>query len=204
MKTNLDWETPYFSAWVTDDAPGKYTISIWGGLTRIPGMNDNGLAMVMCHEVGHLLGGEPRSKLPAFLWASSEGQSDYYASAVCLKRYYSLLEKLGKLTEPHVEKTLYTRCLKNYPQTRDFLICLNIMDGINAFSKMLEHLSPEAKKTSFHHRSPRVQNTNFNSYPDSQCRIETLIAGSLCAIKDYPCQKGATARPHCWYVNQGK
>lgn len=43
VKTNLEWKTPYFSAWVTDDAPGiYYTISIWGGLARIPGMNDKG------------------------------------------------------------------------------------------------------------------------------------------------------------------
>lgn len=199
---NLMWETPYFSAWVKEEAPQSYSINFWGGITRIPGMNDNGLALIACHEVGHLLGGEPRSKIPAFIWASSEGQADYYATAICLKNYYELLFATGKLEEPQeIDNVLYTRCRTKYVQEKDFLICLNIMDGIKGFSAVLYHLDPDKKEISFTQKGPKASATNYNSYPMAQCRVETLVAGNFCAKDKYPCLKADSARPQCWFVD---
>lgn len=198
---NTDWETPYFSAWVKDEAPKKFSINFWGGIVRIPGMNDNGLALIACHEMGHLLGGEPRSKLPAFLWATSEGQSDYYASSICLKRYFERQFDLGRLDEPQVQKSLYTRCRTKYPETKNFLICLNIMNGIEAFTKILTHLDSQKREINFSKKSPAAKFTNVNSYPEPQCRTEILIAGNFCSPENYPCLTLDSARPQCWFVD---
>lgn len=201
VSLKLMWETPYFSAWVSEDAPQAYSINFWGGIARIPGMNDNGLALIACHEVGHLLGGEPRSKIPAFLWATSEGQADYYATSICLKNYYEMLEAAGKLEEPTVDNVLYTRCRTNFNETKDFLVCLNIMNGIEGFAKVLDHLDPEKRKISFTKKSSKVKSTIINSYPAPQCRVETLIAGNFCAKDNYPCLDKKNARPQCWFVD---
>lgn len=201
VSINLEWETPYFSAWVKELTPSQYSINFWGGIARIPGMNDNGLALIACHEVGHLLGGEPRSKLPSFLWASAEGQSDYYATSLCLKDYFGFLFDTGKLNEPEVDRILYTRCLTQYAQTRDLLICLNIMNGIEGFKSVLFHLDAEKREISYSKKSPKAKKTNTDSYPDPQCRIETLIAGNFCGPYEYPCLKKEKARPQCWFVD---
>ncbi len=201
VSLNLKWDVPYFSAWVKDEAPRKYSMNFWGGIARIPGMNDNAHALTACHEVGHLLGGEPRLTIPSFLWATSEGQSDYYATSVCLKSYFDLLEKMGKLEEPQVDQKLYTRCLTNYDETRDFLICLNIMEGIEGFSHLLHHLDSKKTKLDFNKKSAKVKATILNSYPEPQCRIETLIAGNFCSPEEYPCLGKENARPQCWFVD---
>ncbi len=85
---NLSWEKPWFTMWAKQHSEREYSINLWGAVTRIPGMNNNGLALFTCHEIGHILAGTPRMKIKDFLWASSEGQADYFATAICLKNYY--------------------------------------------------------------------------------------------------------------------
>lgn len=200
-KVNTYWEKPFFTAWVQELAPKDYSINFWGGVTRIPGMNDNGLALFACHEVGHLLGGKPRSKIKNFLWASAEGQSDYFATSICLKKYFANKAKRGQLEEPKINRKLYTRCVTKYPETQDFLICTNIMSAIEAFARVLNHIDPEKPKINLFKISPAAKETMYNSYPEGQCRIETLRAGNFCAPQDYPCQEKDNIRPQCWFVD---
>jgi hypothetical protein len=46
-----------------------------------------GLALVYAHEVGHHYAGEPRYPAPND-WASCEGQADYWASLVSMRKVY--------------------------------------------------------------------------------------------------------------------
>ena len=56
-------------------------VAMFGGLARHPEVTKDGFMMVMCHELGHHLGGAPMKS-----WASNEGQSDYFAANKCFKR----------------------------------------------------------------------------------------------------------------------
>ena len=45
---------------------------------------------IYCHELGHFIGGAPFKKNPGSTWASTEGQADYWATSVCLRRTLKL------------------------------------------------------------------------------------------------------------------
>lgn len=57
-------------------------INAYGGLARWPGIITTGYAAVLCHELGHHMGGMP---LYISDWAATEGQADYWAMKECMK-----------------------------------------------------------------------------------------------------------------------
>lgn len=202
ISIDTDWVRPYFTAWARKDADRKFTLSFWGGLARIPGMNDEGHAFVACHELGHILGGAPKIKINEFLWSSSEGQSDFFASAICMKGFLKLKHQQKRLTVPDdIPEIVYTLCRTTYEKEEDFLICLNTQKATKAFSLVLEHLSQYTKTLDVTVPSPHVvKETIHNSYPEQQCRIDTIFQGSLCQEKHYPCDNMTGSRPLCWYL----
>lgn len=203
VEIDTNWEKPFFSAWANPKNPSTYVLSFWGGLARIPGMTDHAHALTACHELGHVLGGKPKIKIEQFLWSSSEGQSDYFATGLCLKKYFSMLERLGRLKIPsNIPESLFTRCRMTYSEDLDFKICLNSMEATVAFSSMLNHLRAESEAADLESYSrDRVKTTLFDSYPSLQCRVDTLIQGALCSAKDFPCEKGIGSRPACWFIS---
>ena len=73
-----------------DDTPNAYSFAehslkvviLLGGLVRVEALRYEGLALILAHEVGHLLGEEPR--VPGTRY-SCEGQSDYTAVSAVLR-----------------------------------------------------------------------------------------------------------------------
>lgn len=64
----------------TDD---DIVINIMGGMLMHPKMRNDTLKLLLCHEIGHLLGGPPLKSRNG--WSSTEGQADYYSTTTCLK-----------------------------------------------------------------------------------------------------------------------
>ena len=48
-------------------------------------MTPDGFALVLCHELGHHLAGNPRVQA----WAANEGQSDYFSTQSCARELWS-------------------------------------------------------------------------------------------------------------------
>ena len=57
---------------------GTWSVNMYGGLARRPEVTLDGFTMVICHEMGHHMGGYQ------FIanWAANEGQSDYYTTQI--------------------------------------------------------------------------------------------------------------------------
>ncbi len=183
-----DWEKPYFTAYTVEN-DNVITIGFWGGMARIPGMNDEAVALITCHEVGHVIGGEPRFKLPLYKILSSEGQADYYATAVCLKEYFAkdpdTLKTLGELHDPRIRAL----CEKTYEDPLQKAICLRSLRGAQGMLEVLLYMKPEEGPVSFDQMAQhKTGETLYDQYPTNQCRLDTLIAGALGA-----------ERPGCWY-----
>lgn len=70
-----DWAQAFARRWESDQ------ILIHGGIARIPGGNVDSLALLICHELGHLYGGTPYSDSHNSL--SAEGQADWWATKEC-------------------------------------------------------------------------------------------------------------------------
>lgn len=60
-------------------------VDAYGGLARYPDMTKAAYIAVLCHEVGHNLGGDPRYNNNTD-WAAVEGQADYWATLECMRR----------------------------------------------------------------------------------------------------------------------
>jgi hypothetical protein len=203
ISIETDWVKPYFTAWAREDGNKRFTLSFWGGLARIPGMNDEGHAFVACHELGHVIGGAPKIKIKKFLWSSAEGQSDFFASAICMKRYLRSEHQRNELTVPDdIPEVVYTLCRTTYEEEEDFLICVNTQKATKAFSHVLEHLGQYSKTLDVSSPSrDQVKEIVYNSYPEQQCRIDTIFQGSLCKEENYPCEGMIGSRPLCWYLS---
>ncbi len=74
-------------------------IEVWGGMLNQGRMDEDVLTLLLCHELGHLLGGPPLKSRNG--WSSTEGQSDYYSAASCANimgmsdvTFYQSAEKL--------------------------------------------------------------------------------------------------------------
>jgi hypothetical protein len=83
---SLDWEADNLNANATFIA-GRRGVAVWGGLARHRTLGENGLAVAIAHEVGHHRGGQPFD--PDYSWLSAEGQADYWATRVGMKRVFA-------------------------------------------------------------------------------------------------------------------
>lgn len=167
---------------------GEAILTITGEMARDQLMSEDGLRLLLCHEIGHVLGGAPKSS--SGHWSSNEGQADYYATSKCINR---IIENDDRYNDRVVEASLV----------------LAKMLAISA-GKPHEDISISNKDIT------RVSQT-YNGHPNAQCRLDTLLAGLTCPISpaigfsDSNPNQGAClrssinederdgARPRCWY-----
>ena len=82
IAVRLDPLNPRVNAEVVKEN-GLVAIVVWGGMISHPKMNPATFYLLLCHELGHFLGGPPLKSRTG--WSSTEGQSDYYSAASCVK-----------------------------------------------------------------------------------------------------------------------
>lgn len=184
-----DWQMPYFSAWAyeTDEA---FTINFWGGFARIPGMTRGAFALTACHEVGHILGGEPYHTIDTSKNMSAEGQADFFAAAVCFKNYLITFGHEGSATD--LLPFVLDKCRQRYLDHEIREICFSTAKAGQDLAAVLTYLGPEELQVSYETPSPlEVEETLFNSYPTIQCRLDTFLAGAL----------QQKTRPSCWFYS---
>ena len=88
---NLKWARKWDDGTVNASAQRFFTtyqVNMFGGLARHELVTDDAFALVVCHELGHHLGGAPKVGGLMMRWASNEGQSDYFASLKCFRKVY--------------------------------------------------------------------------------------------------------------------
>lgn len=148
---DAQWESPYFGAGMSN----QKSMMILGGTTRVEGMTKDAYAAVVCHELGHVLGGAPYQTINGVEWASAEGQADFFAASVCLPGYFKSLGTSAHDISARVEKAGY---------------------------EMLSSLAPFGSGTRdevgslqrFYELDEKVEKTLINNYPSLQCRYETF------------------------------
>jgi hypothetical protein len=209
---NRNWADNTVNSYASRTNPNEFQIYIPGGIARAPGMTKNSLAYVLCHELGHHLGGAPKTHLFDG-WPSAEGQADYWASSKCLKNYYADLSFEDVEISSNVPEKVISHCNKIYSNFIELKICVrSILAGID-FSNFLNQLPNNKIMVTLETPDPKiVKGTNINDYPRPQCRLDTIFQGALCAKKAFeltsptdptvaacnvPNELGA--RPACWF-----
>lgn len=161
-----NWAQAFSRRWETDQ------IIVFGGIAGIPGMTEDSLALILCHELGHLYGGVPYSDV--YNQLAVEGQADYWATLFCFS------EVVAKLPNRIPLSSSLSSCRNNIQCARTLDASL-VMTAFFADNRSLPHPSLETPDIS-------VVTEVLMTHPSPQCRLDTLWAGI---------QKNN--RPQCWF-----
>ncbi|MBP9682284.1 MAG: hypothetical protein KBD76_12835 [Bacteriovorax sp.] len=202
------WADATVDAFATRDDQNNPVIVVNGGLARHPQMTRDAFLLLICHEVGHHLGGAPkmlRGNSNLRSWSSAEGQADYYATSKCLPLFFkSGLD--NKSTEGDLDPNDYKMALAKCRDNTCARITLAGLAASNMFSSLVDG-TPEPKLTVSD--STRVEKTLYK-HPNPQCRLDTYLSGASCELgpeepfdsvdpKVGACVKDSGARPSCWF-----
>ena len=192
----------------------NWIINAYGGLARDKAITQDGEALVVCHEMGHHLGGAP--KYAGMDWASNEGEADYFANSKCLHRMFSDTAT-ANFTHPKATSDdlalAQAACAKAYTGAQDRAICVRSAVAGESVTALFTELSGDAP-SHFDTPDASVVAATNDEHPASQCRLDTYFQGSLCN-KPYTTDMSNTdpaagacvvsqgyaagMRPFCWY-----
>lgn len=194
---------------ITGNLEGEtWLITIYGGLLFHPKMTYEAFRVIMCHEIGHIIGGEPTFHEPP---SSNSGQPDYYATMICMKL---LLEDKdnSNFANEKVDKVLQERCAKTFSDKKDHFLCIRSGMASLELTGLLSALHSRSKPPEYGTPSSNVVDVVQSSHPETQCRLDTLLAGILCTVKPIGkysseandmnklCARGVSSRPRCWFI----
>lgn len=195
--------------------PGTMTVRVLGGIVRHPLMTYDGLALVVCHEIGHHMGGAPRKWERMNKWASDEGQSDYFAPLQCLRRLWKndnneaiINQRKEKISETH------SKCIQSYSDAKEIALCERTLYAALDVTKLVAAARHEDESPNLGTFDPKVVEKTNQEHPASQCRLDTMLAGTLCTkspevFDGVNAENGVCSelsgdiigtRPHCWYA----
>ena len=149
---DFNWRSPFFGAGISN-YEHQYKLIILGGTTRIESFSEEAYAALVCHELGHLIGGAPYQTIAGAEWASAEGQADYFAASHCLPRYFAEKGVPSHLISAHVEKAGF-----------------DLINSLMAIEK-----NPNETPVRYIKKSQAVLETLINHYPTLACRYETFL-----------------------------
>jgi hypothetical protein len=171
----LEWANPEVNAFA-DRKGDNWQILLAGGLARRPELTRDGFTLVVCHELGHHLAGYP------FVygdWGASEGESDYWATQVCARRLWSGDYDINASFRNKVpEETRFSCNMLWTTQSRRDL-CYRVSAAGISLATLLARLGGKADPSMRGRDREKVDTTDV-SHPNSQCRLDTLLAGALC------------------------
>lgn len=157
-----------------------WKVSMFGGLARHKTITEDGFALVVCHELGHHIGGVPR--YAGGDWASNEGQSDYFATTKCLRRVWQSEDNAAAVRSLNVPAVLSENCAKQWSNENDRNICIRGGMAGMSVANLFAALSWSMKQPKFDTPDTRQVTATSHSHPATQCRLDTYYQGALCEI----------------------
>ena len=214
FKINSDWNS------TTENASAKRlkfgdtvaSLDVFGALYRNNYITNDSFLLVLCHELGHHLAGEPIKA--GSLSASAEGQADYFATHLCMPKILSKEDNQFWSRNNSVDFKVKLKCDQTWGLNRTrSLICQRTIaaadDLVQFFNGKLA--DGQVGSTVFNPDRSKVKSTNTHGYPPNQCRLDTYVAGALCKTenisgmnKNRNCSftnafENKAIRPACWF-----
>lgn len=217
FRIESQWEDKQVNAFAGTRGSDRY-ILLYGGYARHKLMSKDAYLSVVCHEIGHHLGGFPKKN--ASTWSSSEGQADYFSTLKCMKEV---------LREDHDNKEIALalelpdevkkQCRFQYQSPNDYYICLRSAKAAEEHGRVIQDLDTKGALSNASLMTPApyiVYETNLK-HPDAQCRLDTKYQGALCnvstkiSLDDLDEEVGTCTfnnfnilgnRPACWFVHK--
>lgn len=170
----------------------RFILTLTGNIPNFDGMNIAGYALVACHELGHIMGGEPRQRTALDGWSSVEGQADYFATNTCMWGYVKTLPlpELGKDLDDKMVHLCYKKFSPDINSAQD---CLKILAGIDAMAQYFNRSYKNDTVVSINKKDSSLVERTMQKYPSLQCRVDTWMAGLF-----------NEARPGCWFKSESR
>lgn len=213
LQINRKWTDGTVNA-SAQQSGNKYILNMYGGLARHETITMDGFALVVCHELGHHLGGAPKLSGWSGSWASNEGQSDYYANLKCLRRVFSDPATAAFTRKSDGDEVAIQGCAATFTDPQDREVCVRGAMAGKSVAYLFKMLRSETVTPRFDTPDPKVVSTMLTTHPGTQCRMDTYLQGSLCTrpVSDGlsgtdpavgTCTRTAGfhtgVRPLCWY-----
>lgn len=199
---------------IEEDGEKIYMVSMFGGLARHETITEDGFSLVVCHELGHHLGGAPQKSRQGSTWASNEGQSDYWGTMKCLRKVWSKENNAQVVKKLKIDAEVASRCKTTYRDSNDRAVCMRAAMAGKSLASLFNSLRRITTPVDFSDPiTTEVVSTN-NSHPMPQCRLDTYFRASLCTVSEYVDVSDSDAtvgtctrengqrngsRPLCWY-----
>lgn len=209
-----NWDDGTVNAYASRSG-STWNVHMFGGLARHEAVTPDGFALVVCHELGHHIGGAPKKAGWFGTWATNEGQADYFATLKCLRRVFRAEGNTAQvLSEMNVPASVTDTCSEQFSDETDRLICQRgAMAGLSV-SKLFQDLRNQTTSPDFNTPDDNVVSRTNDAHPATQCRLDTYFQGALCTIDELTdvdqddatvgvCNRSSGdthgVRPLCWF-----
>lgn len=178
------WEDGTVNAYAQQQG-NTWKVSMFGGLARHEAITEDGFALVVCHEIGHHIGGAPKKKSWfSTSWASNEGQADYFATSKCLRKAYRAENNAELVSKLNVPSAVVSQCASQFSELADQLICQRgAMAGMST-AKLFQSLRNSPTLPDFTTPDSTIVSRTNHNHPAFQCRLDTYLSGALCNISE--------------------
>lgn len=214
LKIIADWKESTPSAFAQREG-NTWIIRVLGGLSRHSLITEDAFIFVLCHEMGHHIGGAPKKKamFGGRDWASSEGQADYYATLKCMRKIFREQDNVSVIEQIKYPKILEVECGRSFKHKNEVALCIRSNMAGLSHARLLNRQNEIHSPVSFETPDPRRVSNTFHNHPEPQCRLDTTFHGALCPI-DWEAKVSETEfgpgtcveqeyaigpRPQCWF-----
>jgi len=214
LKVDRAWDDGTVNAYASRTG-SNWNVFMFGGLARHEAITEDGFALVVCHEIGHHIGGAPKKTSFWFpSWATNEGQADYFATLKCLRKVFRSEDNKAIVAKLNVPSTVEASCSAQFTAEEERLLCQRgAMAGLST-AKLFQDLRGQTTTPDFTTPDTNIVSKTDHNHPDTQCRLDTYLAGALCEVADaidvdnkdesagvcYRALGDSTGvRPYCWF-----
>ncbi|MEM7645748.1 MAG: hypothetical protein AAF203_02460 [Pseudomonadota bacterium] len=225
---NKDWYDPSLNGIIKEHSD-RYQLDIAGGLMRVKNLTLDGFTFLICHEVGHILGGAPiygeKALVPEDEFLAVEGQADYWAANKCFKKFLQGKDNIGfvaafseKFKESFKFKDTIKKsgplCREKWSTAEEVAICQRTLFAGHSFARTIRVWTMEKEWININTPATKIATETFPYHPLAQCRFDTVLAGSMCTLSLQNINQAGdvwagncnrkdgfmdSARPRCWF-----
>jgi hypothetical protein len=191
----------------------KRIVEMHGGFARHPLTTKDSFMFVVCHEIGHHIGGEPMIRNTRELWASNEGQSDYFAGTKCMRKLLINEDNASIMANVDVPQVVVDKCADSFKSANEQALCQRISIAGFSLASLFRDLR-KSEPIDFDTPDPKEVWRTWFLHPEPQCRLDTYFRSAICKeskdiepdYEDYNkgfCSRDKEqeygARPLCWF-----
>ncbi|MFZ8932566.1 MAG: hypothetical protein ACO2ZP_01525 [Bacteriovoracaceae bacterium] len=180
LKVERNWQDGTVNAYAQRQGT-TWKVAMYGGLARHQAIDKDSFALVVCHELGHHIGGVPKKNgWWGSNWASNEGQSDYWGTMKCLRKVFEGDDNRAVISQMNIDPHAKKACESAYSSEDEIAVCQRTAMaglGLGNLFKSLRNLRAELK---FNTPDPNIVQKTDDNHPAPQCRLDTYFSASIC------------------------